>query len=45
MLSRGYDGEAHLMPLPPFSAGTWLWLSAGIGFLALLLAFGILFWG
>ena len=44
MLSRGYDGEVRLLPLPPMSAVPWTILLAGLALLILLLAFGLLFW-
>jgi cobalt/nickel transport system permease protein len=45
MLSRGYDGEIRLLPLPSMSRTAWVALLAGLALLALLLSFGILFWG
>jgi cobalt/nickel transport system permease protein len=45
MLSRGYDGEVRLMPLPPMSGVNKLILLAGLLLLGVLLLFGILFWG
>ncbi len=45
MLSRGYDGEAHSLPLPDIRAPQWVILTAGLGMLALLLAFAYIFWG
>jgi cobalt/nickel transport system permease protein len=45
MLSRGYDGEVRLMPLPPMTGVTWGALIVGLAMLGLLLSFGILFWG
>jgi len=45
MLSRGYDGEVRLLPLQPLTAATLAILAAGLVLLALLLSFGILFWG
>ena len=45
MLSRGYDGDVRLLPLPPMTGATWTTLLAGLVLLALLLFFGILFWG
>jgi len=45
MLSRGYDGEVRLLPLPPMSGATRGALLAGLALLSLLLSFGILFWG
>ena len=45
MLSRGYDGEVRLLPLPPMTGPTWAVLLAGLVVLGLLLSFGILIWG
>lgn len=45
MLSRGYDGEVRLLPLPSMTGATWAALLAGLTMLGLLLSFGILFWG
>lgn len=45
MLSRGYDGEVRLMPVPSLSGGAKLILFAGLLLLGFLLLFGILFWG
>jgi cobalt/nickel transport system permease protein len=45
MLSRGYDGETHFLPLAPMTGATWAALLAGLALLGLLLFFGILFWG
>lgn len=45
MLSRGYDGEIRLMPVPSLSGGAKLILFAGLLLLGFLLLFGILFWG
>lgn len=45
MLSRGYDGEVRLMPVPSLSRGAKLILFAGLLLLGFLLLFGILFWG
>jgi cobalt/nickel transport system permease protein len=45
MLSRGYDGEVRVMPLPALSGVSKLVLLAGLLFLGILLLFGILFWG
>lgn len=45
MLSRGYDGEVRLLPLPPMTGATLGPLLAGLVLLGLLLSFGILFWG
>ena len=45
MLSRGYDGEVRLLPLPRMSGATRGALLSGLALLGLLLAFGILFWG
>jgi cobalt/nickel transport system permease protein len=45
MLSRGYDGEARSLALPPMTAATWTELLAGLALLAVLLISGIVFWG
>jgi cobalt/nickel transport system permease protein len=45
MLSRGYDGEVRLMPIPALSGGSKLVLFAGLVLMGILLLFGILFWG
>jgi cobalt/nickel transport system permease protein len=45
MLSRGYDGEVRVMPLPALSKASKLVLIAGLILLGILLLFGILFWG
>lgn len=45
MLSRGYDGEVRLLPLPALSRVSKLVLFAGFILLGILLLFGILFWG
>lgn len=45
MLSRGYDGEVRLMPIPPLNTASKLILFAGLFLLGSLLSFGILFWG
>jgi cobalt/nickel transport system permease protein len=45
MLSRGYDGEVRLMPVPPLNAANKAVLFAGLFLLGVLLLFGILFWG
>jgi len=45
MLSRGYDGEARSIALPPMTAATWTELLAGLALLAVLLISGIIFWG
>jgi cobalt/nickel transport system permease protein len=45
MLSRGYDGEVRVMPLPTLSRVSKLVLIAGLLLLGVLLLFGILFWG
>ncbi len=45
MLSRGYDGEVRALPPPTFTAAHWLTLTLGLTLLALLLGFGLLFWG
>jgi len=44
MLSRGYDGEARSLPLPPLAAAAWGVLCAGLLVLCALVAFGYLFW-
>jgi cobalt/nickel transport system permease protein len=44
MLSRGYDGEVRLMPLPALSGISRLVLAAGLLLLSLLLVLGNLFW-
>jgi cobalt/nickel transport system permease protein len=45
MLSRGYDGEVRLLPLPSMTGATRTALLVGMALLGLLLCFGILFWG
>ena len=45
MLSRGYDGEVRLMPIPALSGVNKLVLFTGLLLLGILLLFGILFWG
>jgi cobalt/nickel transport system permease protein len=45
MLSRGYDGEVRVMPIPPLNTTSKLVLFAGLILLGVLLLFGILFWG
>ncbi len=45
MLSRGYDGEVRLMPIPAVDGVNKLILFAGLILLGILLLFGILFWG
>jgi cobalt/nickel transport system permease protein len=45
MLSRGYDGEVRLLPIPPITWASLGTLVAGLALLGLLLSFGILFWG
>lgn len=45
MLSRGYDGEVRLMPVPSLNRGSKLILYAGLILLVFLLLFGNLFWG
>jgi len=45
MLSRGYDGEVRVMPLPALGGVSKLVLFAGLLLLGILLLFGILFWG
>jgi cobalt/nickel transport system permease protein len=44
MMARGYDGEVRSLPIPPLRATHWAILGAGIGVLALLLAFAYLLW-
>lgn len=43
MLSRGYDGETRIIPLPPLHAREWGVLLAGLAVLVLLAATGSLF--
>ena len=43
MLSRGYDGETRILPLPPLRALEWGVLLAGLGVLVLLAVTGLLF--
>jgi cobalt/nickel transport system permease protein len=43
MLSRGYDGETRILPLPPLRALEWIVLLAGLGVLVLLAMTGLLF--
>lgn len=45
MLSRGYNGEVRSLPLPALTGASWLTIFAGLGLLAVLLTFGLLFWG
>ncbi|HSB67490.1 MAG TPA: cobalt ECF transporter T component CbiQ [Anaerolineales bacterium] len=45
MVSRGYDGEARTMPLPPIPASQWVTLAAALGLLGLLLGYVLIFWG
>ncbi len=45
MLSRGYDGEVRLLPLAPMTGATRTTLCTGLALLALMLSFGIFFWG
>lgn len=45
MLSRGYNGEVRALPLSALTRGSWLALWLGLFMLAVLLIFGILFWG
>jgi cobalt/nickel transport system permease protein len=45
MLSRGYNGEVRALPLSALTRGSWLTLWLGLSMLAVLLVFGILFWG
>jgi len=44
MLARGYDGEVRTLPLPALGVRHWLILFSGLGFLVILVVFGILFW-
>ena len=44
MLSRGYDGEARGLPLPPFTSASWAVLGSGLLTLVALVSFGYLFW-
>jgi cobalt/nickel transport system permease protein len=43
MVSRGYDGEVHSLPLPPVRTAQWVILAASLGFLGLFLLFAYLF--
>jgi cobalt/nickel transport system permease protein len=45
MLSRGYNGEVRALPLSALTRNSWLVLGLGLSTLAVLLIFGILFWG
>jgi cobalt/nickel transport system permease protein len=45
MLSRGYNGEVRALPLSALTRNSWLVLGLGLSMLAILLIFGILFWG
>lgn len=45
MLSRGYDGEVRLIPVPALNRGSKLILYTGLILLVFLLLFGNLFWG
>jgi len=45
MLSRGYNGEIRALPLAALTGGGWLALGLGFSMLAILLIFGVLFWG
>ena len=45
MLSRGYNGEVRSLPLQALTSANWLTLFIGIALLAVLLIFGLLFWG
>ena len=45
MVSRGYDGEAHSLPLPVIRPSQWAILTASLFILAALLSFAYLFWG
>jgi cobalt/nickel transport system permease protein len=45
MLARGYNGEVRALPLSALTRGSWLALWLGLFTLAVLLIFGVLFWG
>lgn len=45
MLSRGYDGEMRVLPLPAIRAGQWVLLILGLGLLGLLALGSLLLWG
>lgn len=45
MVSRGYDGEARSLPLPPAPASQWVTLAAALCLLGILLGYGFIFWG
>jgi cobalt/nickel transport system permease protein len=45
MLARGYNGEVRTLPLSALTRNSWLTLWLGLSMLAVLLIFGILFWG
>lgn len=45
MLSRGYDGEVHALPLPAIKPGQWVVLALGLALLAFLTLSGLLLWG
>jgi hypothetical protein len=45
MAARGYDGEIRSFPLPPLAAASWITLLGGLGLLAVLWLFAVLFWG
>jgi len=45
MISRGYDGEAHTLPLPHIRPSQWVILAFGLCLLVTLLGFAYMFWG
>jgi cobalt/nickel transport system permease protein len=45
MVSRGYDGEVHALPLPQVQPMQWVVLAAGLGVLATFLTLAFLVWG
>jgi cobalt/nickel transport system permease protein len=45
MVSRGYDGEVHSLPLPVIQPAEWAILIASLSLFGLLLGFAYLFWG
>jgi cobalt/nickel transport system permease protein len=45
MLSRGYNGEVRALPLPSITRSGWITLGLGFSMLAMILIFGILFYG
>ncbi len=45
MVSRGYDGEVHSLPLPDIQPAHWVVLVSSLGLLGVLLGFAYLFWG